>query len=212
MRVLVFGDSITQGYWAVEHGWVDRVRMFFDGIQSKDLDGLDEPTVFNLGISADNSTDILARIENEILARTRQTHTVRPVVVIQVGVNDGSTESEEPQVTLSQYAKNLKAIVANVSPIASQLIFVGFASCDETQTTPVSWGDFYYTNQAIKSYEDVMSQIAAEEELSFIPVYDQFKQRADSGENLLADGLHPNEAGHELMYELIMPKLQELLK
>src|SRR5690606_7564988 len=77
MRVLVFGDSITQGYWAVEHGWVDRVRKYFDARQFEDLGGRDEPTIFNLGISADNSNDILSRIESEVAARTRDHHEIK---------------------------------------------------------------------------------------------------------------------------------------
>lgn len=211
MRVLVFGDSITQGYWAVEHGWVDRVRQFYDARQFADLKNLDEPTVFNLGISADNSVDILARIEAEILARTRAHHATKPVVLIQVGVNDGSTTASQPQVDLNKYAENLKAITAKVKPLTSKLVFVGFAACDEQQTNPVFWGEHYYNNDTIKKYEDAMAQVAHGLGLDFIPVFNQFKARLDEGKDLLPDGLHPNEAGHELMYDIIMPKLQELL-
>jgi hypothetical protein len=71
MRVLVFGDSITQGYWDTDGGWVDRIRRHFDTIQATDLQDNDEPTIFNLGISADNSRNILERIETETISRTR---------------------------------------------------------------------------------------------------------------------------------------------
>lgn len=30
MRVLVFGDSITQGFWDTEGGWVERLRKYYD--------------------------------------------------------------------------------------------------------------------------------------------------------------------------------------
>lgn len=46
MRVLVFGDSITQGYWDTEGGWVKRIRSHYDLLQITDLNGRDEPTIF----------------------------------------------------------------------------------------------------------------------------------------------------------------------
>lgn len=211
MRVLVFGDSITQGYWAVEHGWVDRVRMHYDARQITNLNGPDEPTVFNLGISADNSRDILSRIQREIQARTRATHLVKPIVILQIGVNDGSKEPDKPQVGQKEYANNLRSIIKKVKPLTSKIIFIGFASCDETKTTPVAWGNFYYHGQAIKAYENVMGAVAEEEGIDFIPVFDEFQKHIDSEHDLLLDGLHPNEAGHELMYDIVMPRLEELL-
>lgn len=212
MRVLVFGDSITQGYWAIDHGWVDRARKFYDTLQIEDLDGRDDPSIFNLGISADNSEDILKRIKAEVTARTRTNHTVKPVVVVQIGVNDCSMEPTEPQVSIEKYKEYLRQIADLIKPLSSRVIFVGFAACDESKTTPVSWGEYYYTNQNIKAYEDAMAQVAALQGVSFIPVFEQFKLRVDAGDDLLPDGLHPNDAGHELAYQIIMPKLQELLK
>lgn len=212
MRVLVFGDSITQGYWAIEHGWVDRVRMHYDALQLEDLNGRDEPTIFNLGISADNTEDILKRIEQEVAARTRPNHRVKSAVLLQIGINDSSKEPTDPQVSVSQYEENLKEIITRIKPKTSKIILIGSSSCTESQTTPVSWGEHYYTNASIKTYETVMQEIAAEYGVGFIPVFEQFKAEVDSGKNLLADGLHPNEAGHELIYKIVMPKLQELLK
>ncbi len=211
MRALVFGDSITQGYWAVEHGWVDRMRMFYDARQFEDLDGNDEPTVFNLGISADNSENILRRIEPEVAARTRPHHSAKPVIILQIGVNDGAMEPHEPQVPLEKYKANLEAIITKVKQFASKIIFVGFAACDERQTTPVSWGEYYYTNKNIKAYEDAMAHVAAAQGVDFVPVFDEFKKHVNAGEDLLPDGLHPNDAGHELIYKIVNPKLQELL-
>lgn len=209
MRVLVFGDSITQGYWAVEHGWVDRIRKYYSEIQfAKD----EYHGIFNLGVDADNSEDILNRIEAEITARTRPHHKVKPIVVIQIGVNDGSLEPIEPQVAIEQYRKNLEEITAKVKPLSSQIVFVGLSACVEPKTTPVSWGEYYYTNIAIKKHEDCMGEVAKKLDVNFVPVFDQFKAKLDKGNELLPDGLHPNDAGHDLIYQIVKPKFQELLK
>jgi lysophospholipase L1-like esterase len=214
MRVLVFGDSITQGYWDINGGWVERIRKHYDSLQASDLQGRDEPTVFNLGISADNSADILARIEPETIARTR--HGNLPVIIIQIGVNDSSVDKTTEQtgnaLSLQEYEKNLRAIIERATPISSKLIFVGLSACDETRTTPVSWGDFYYTNTAIKEYEDKMKEIATENDIAFIPIFDIFLKTLNEDNDLLPDGLHPNADGHELMRSLILEKLDPILK
>lgn len=212
MRVLVFGDSITQGYWAVEYGWVDRIRKHYDALQVQDLEGRDEPSIFNLGISADTSSEILSRIGTEVSARTRPNHPVNPVVVIQTGINDSRREPYEFKVPLPQYKANLRAIIDQMKQVASKTIFIGFSACDEARTTPVFWGQYYYRNSDIKQYEEAMAEVAKERKVPFIPVFDEFKAALDRGEDLLSDGLHPNDAGHELIYQTVKPKLEELLK
>lgn len=212
MRVLVFGDSITQGYWAIEHGWVDRVRMHYDALQAENLDGRDEPSVFNLGVSADNSDNILNRIESEVSVRTRSNHLVKPIVLIQIGVNDSAKEPEHPQVDLKRYQDNLKDIASRLQSKTSKIIFVGLSSCDESKTSPVSWGEYYYSNDAIGAYENAMKTVAEKTGSDFIPVFNEFHSFLKNGDMLLSDGLHPNELGHQRIYEIIMPKLQELLK
>ncbi len=213
MRVLVFGDSITQGYWDTDGGWVERIRKQYDSLQVTDLEGRDEPTIFNLGISADNSKNILERIESETISRTR--HGNLPTIVIQIGVNDSSTDSmpadESVSLPIDDYERNLRGIIEKAKPLSSKIILVGLSACDEARTTPVSWGDYHYTNDAIKSYENKMKDIASELGVPFIPVFDQFKDAVDRGKNLLPDGLHPNNEGHQLLSEIILKELAPLL-
>ncbi len=212
MRVLVFGDSITQGYWAVEHGWVDRIRKYFDEQQFQDLQNRDEPTIFNLGISADTSRDVLSRIDSEVKARTRSHHAKKPIVLLQIGTNDSCREPEQNKVAVEEYRKNLAEITEKVKALGSSIIFVGSSACDDSRTNPVSWGEYYYRNEDIKRYEENMAETAETLGVAFIPVFSQFKAKLEMGEDLLPDGLHPNDAGHELIYHIVKPKLKELLR
>lgn len=213
MRVLVFGDSITQGYWGTEGGWVERIRKHYDTIQVTDLEGKDEPTLFNLGISADNSKKVLDRIVSETISRTR--HGNLPVVIVQVGMNDSSIDaeidSESVSLSIEQYGRNLRAIIEKVTLVSSKIILVGLTACDESRTTPVPWGDFHYMNKAIKKYENTMRDIAAEHEVSFIPVFDVFIEKLRAGEDYLPDGLHPNNDGHAFISKVVMNELVDLL-
>lgn len=213
MRVLVFGDSITQGFWDTDGGWVERIRKHYDSIQVTDLEKFDEPTIFNLGISADNSSNILNRIEPEIIARTR--HGNLPIAIIQIGVNDsstdGSTDDKSVSLPIQKYEENLRLIIKKIEPLSSKIIFVGLSACDESKTTPVFWGDFYYTNEAIKKYENKMKAVATKYNCDFIPVFDAFIEELNNGKEFLPDGLHPNNGGHAFMSKIIMKELVPLL-
>ncbi len=131
-------------------------------------------------------------------------------------MNDVSTDNyvadRSVQVSIDEYASNPEEIIKRARPLSSQIIFVGLSACDELRTMPVAWGDFYYTNEAICSYEGVMSRVAKENDIPFIPVFDRFKQALDNGADYLSDGLHPNDKGHQFMAEVILPLMQRILK
>ncbi len=207
--VLVFGDSITQGYWDTTGGWVDKLRQHYDELQAADLKGRDEPTIFNLGISADNSADILKRVEDETTVRTR--HEQSPIAIIQIGINDSCLENGAPQQSIEQYRDNLREITKKLDALDSKVIFVGFSCCEESKTTPVSWGEHYYTNKDIKSYEQAMEEVAKELDVPFILVFEAFSQAYARDSSLLPDGLHPNTAGHQVIFDIVKPRLFELL-
>lgn len=212
MRVLVFGDSITQGYWAVEHGWVDRLRRYFDAKQFKDLEKNDEPTVFNLGISADTSEDVMRRIDSELAVRTRTHHTTKPAVIVQIGVNDSSIDHGKRQVEIDEYKNNLREIINQLKGKTSTTIFIGSSACDEKRTMPVFWGDYICDNESIKRYEDAMQEVAEDNSIPFVGIFDAFKRSLDSGADLLPDGLHPNDEGHELIFNTLISQVEELLQ
>ena len=142
MRILCFGDSITQGFWGIEGGWVERLRKHYDSISAKNLDAGTQPEIFNLGISGDTTKNLLARIEPEIKARTWENDAV--VVIVAIGTNDDLFEGGTQWVSPREFHSNLEKIVGIIKPLASAVIFVGNPACNEAKTDPVSWGDYHY--------------------------------------------------------------------
>ncbi len=208
MRVLVFGDSITQGYWDTEGGWVNRLRKHYDEMRVEDLQTRDDPEIFNLGVSADTSDSLLQRIEPETVAR-KGTSDVLPAVIVQIGVNDSSSHGDNIWVPIVNYSDNLHDIIAKLKTKSSKIIFIGMSSVDDTKTNPVSWGNYFYKNEAIKIYEDSMAEVAKQNDIPFIPIFDKFKTAFDAGNNFLPDGLHPNNAGHQLITDIVLPELDK---
>jgi len=210
MRVLVFGDSIAQGYWDSEGGWVERLRRYYDGLALKDLRTHNQPAVFNLGVSGDTTRNLLARIELETKVRKWPGDLL--VAIVAIGTNDDLFENGKQFVDPEEFRVNIQKVITILKPLVEKIMFVGNAACDEKLTTPVSWDDIHYTNEQMKKYEQIVQKVAAEQKLPFVPVFETFQTKMAAGENLLADGLHPNDAGHEFIFQLIRPELDKLLK
>ncbi len=208
MRVLVFGASITQGYWDTEGGWVNRLRKHYDELQVKDF-SISQPSIFNLGISADTSEEVLNRFEHEARARSLKHQTV--AVIFAIGTNNAVIESGEPWSTPEQYRADLEALVAAARRFTDKIIFVGLTPCNEARTIPVSWGDFTYTNERLWMMEQAMREVCETHSLPHTPVFETF-QDEQKKRDLLPDGLHPNNAGHELIASIVLPELDKLLK
>lgn len=209
MRVLIFGDSITQGFWDTGGGWVARLRKYYDTLALKDLHSNNQPEIFNLGVSGDTTFNLLARIEPEIKAREWPDDPM--IAVVAIGANDDLFENGEQRVKPDEFRANIRKIIAIVNSLVKNIILVGNAACIEELTTPVFWADIHYTNEQMQKYEQIIKEVAAEHKVMFIPIFEEFKKRLDTGEDLLADGLHPNSEGHELIFNTVRPELDKLL-
>jgi lysophospholipase L1-like esterase len=209
MRILFFGDSITQGFWSKEGGWVEIIRRYFDGLAIQNLKNNHQPEVFNLGVSGDTTRNLLARIEQETRVRIWPEDPI--TVVISIGTNDDLFEGDKQWVPPEEFKINLKKIIELVQPHALNIVLVGNIAVDERRTTPVSWGDFSYTNKELERSERVIEEVSKLYNLPYVPIYSQFKTELDKGSNLLADGLHPNAAGHKLIAEQVLRILIDIL-
>ena len=147
MRVIVFGDSITQGFWDMQGGWVARIRKHYDLKEQKTAGN--EPTVFNLGISGNVSDEVLERIEDETRVRINNQDIA---IVIAVGVNDSRIKPSGNVSSPEKYVDNLGKIAEVAQKFTDRLLFVGLTPCVDERTNPVAWSNTSYTNERIKIF------------------------------------------------------------
>jgi len=209
VRVLVFVDSITQGFWSIEGGWVEKLRKHYDGLAIKDLKHNSQPEIFNLGVSGDTTRNLLARIEQE--TKVRKWPGDPQIAVVAIGTNDDLFENGKQWVELPEFQSNLQKIIAVLKPLVEGMLFVGNVAVDERLTTPVSWANIHYTNDQLERYETMIKKVASEHDIVFVPIFEKFNNKLKAGEDLLTDGLHPNDAGHKLIVELVQPELEKLI-
>lgn len=200
MRILVFGDSITYGAWDSEGGWVERLKRWAHGhylVHGTKLQ------VSNLGVGGDTSTKILARMEQEIVARHSASWPF--VIILMLGSNDGRVRNGETEVTLEQFTKNYNRLIEIAQKYTDKIITVGLPPIGE----PIlDFKDMQYSDQAVLEYETKIRTLATERKLPFVEVRPLFRD----GTLLSSDKLHPNDEGHKVIYEAVKAEVEKLLR
>jgi lysophospholipase L1-like esterase len=208
MRVLVFGDSITQGFWDIEGGWVSRLRKSYDQI-AIETDDYDQPTIFNMGVSGNSSNEILDRFNNEAKARLWPGEEM--VFIFSIGVNDTRIEGDKDFSNTTRYIQNLSELLKLATQYTNKNMFVGLTPCIDSRTTPTEWGNkLVYNNQRIKEFDEALRRFCEQSNTCYLNLFKPFQEKQARTE-LIPDGVHPNSEGHQLITELIKPKLEMLI-
>lgn len=206
MRVLIFGDSITQGFQdAAYGGWANRlhiltVKKIIESGHEYDVN------VFTLGVSGDCTNRLLTRFNVEMNARARGTE---KVFIFAIGVNDTQryVTSNEIKTPIETFKNNIEALIERSKEHAKYIVFIGIAPIVEERLQPMPWAsDRAHYLEDIEQYDSVLRNTCEQHELIYIGMDDVFGEMASE---YLPDGIHPNTEGHQLMYERIKHTLEE---
>lgn len=163
--------------------------------------------VYPLGISGNNTDRLLKRFEIEVEARKSEEADLQ--IIIDIGINDSYYFNAEKRncIPLENYKKNLLKIIDKSKRYTTDLIFVGLTPVDE-RVNPVPWEkEISFTIEAVKKYDEALKNLCKENNIPFIEILSKFLET--DYKNLLADGLHPNTKGHELIYDEVITFLKE---
>lgn len=200
--IICFGDSITRGESdAVYGGWADRIktRLIKQFLETDQ----DRVSVFNMGISGETTDGLMQRFQPECVTRLSADN--NNTVLFGYGANDLACQEGEHLVVIGSYIHNLSrcigfalekgaaVVLINVTPIAAHLD--GIPNINKRIRDDVT----------INRYNKALLDLSVKYNVTLIDVYTPFN--ADKEAYLTADGLHPNSAGHALLYEVIASSL-----
>jgi len=206
-NIIISGDSITWGAWDTKGGWVQRLREYF----KINLHGEVENIIYNLGISGDNSNDLVERFNQEVSRRIDPEE--KNIIIIAIGINDSQylINEEENRINPSIFSRNIDLLIHSAKSITKDLILVGLTLVDESKTNPIIWNsNKSYSNSYIKEYNEIIKQCCARNNASFINLIPEIEKVEFN--NFLDDGLHPDDKGHKLICDIILPEVIHLLE
>lgn len=210
MRILIFGDGIAQGFFDSKGGWAALIANDYHQATLQNLDG-ERTLVFNLGISGDRVQDVLDRLEDEAKARLSQDSSI---IVLAVGIHDAVLQENIAVSDVYEFQKIYEKVIDKAQKLSDKILCVGLSAVDEELANPWQYSatNKQWLNNRINLFEDTIKQSAIRKNLPFVPVHDKFLRMLEQKRPLLADGLHPNDAGHEIIASLVKLELERLLQ
>ncbi|MDD7228029.1 MAG: GDSL-type esterase/lipase family protein [Firmicutes bacterium] len=197
INILVFGDSIVYGLYDYKHlGWCERLKNYYINDQDHTI------CTYNLGIPGNTSFDLINIIENEISFRRSDDM----IIVLSAGINDSQLVDHIDRYSIEQFEDNIKKLINIAKKYTDKILYVGLTKVDEKRCDPVSFNKHKaYKNAKIMAYDRVINDCCNKMNITYLKVYDLL-------DNIdLYDGLHPNETGHQKLFNEIKIVLNKMI-
>ena len=184
LRILAFGDSLTQGYGLLEEqGLVPQLQAWLDA------QGV-EATLVNAGVSGDTTAGGASRIAWSLSPDIN-------AVIVTLGGND-MLRGLAPE----QAAANLEEIVQTAQEKDVPAMLIGMDA-------PMNYGAEYKA-----AFEAIYPKLAQKYGLALVPSYlaPLGETPAEALEWMQNDGIHPNAKGVERIVEALGPRVRAFVE
>lgn len=206
--IVAFGDSTT----APRKGLVP----YAERLQQRLADAGAAVTVVNAGVRGDTTVRARERFVRDVLARQPR------LVIVQFGLNDAAIDvwkappATEPRVSLADYEANLDWFVTEARRHGADAVLMTPNAMRWTPLLRERYGRPPYCpddedglNVELRRYADAVRRVASARNVSLADIlnaHDEVKRT--TGEPLLLDGMHPNQAGQDLVARELLTLLR----
>ncbi len=214
--IIMFGDSTTAPRGAVKV-YATRVDTVLQSIGSS-------LSVHNAGISSNTTVQARKRLQEDVLRFKPR------VVVMQFGINDSAVDvwkkppMTEPRVSLNAFIDNYRAMIAETKKQGAKVIVMTTNPLRWTSKLRELYGRRPYNADAeggfeslnLSRYNDALRKLAAELQVPLVDVhaaYPAFALKHNTTiDTMLSDGMHPDDLGHQLVAELLVPAIRDAVR
>ncbi len=198
MRVVVFWDSICEGFWDYETwGWINILKTYLWKNYGYDY------MLINYWVSAYTSENILKIFQHffDACSRREPWKEKESMIVIAIGINDCSIikSTWKPRVSKEQFSMNIESIIKQCKQdkLIQRIILVSNINVDEDViNSDVEW-EHLFLNKNIQEYNSILQNACKQNNLEFIDMF-WIMEKDD-----LEDWLHPNTKWHRKMFEKV---------
>ena len=198
LKLVAFGDSLIYGFGdGVGGGWVERLRRQWMLPESAGH------VLYNLGVRGDRAYQVSQRLENEFKHRGELRNRVPDAMILSVGLNDSARVQSALGRNYTDF-EHFKTVLDNLLNLSQQLcpvIFVGMVPIDESK---MPFQDcLYYSHADQYLYKEATRVACLERGIPYLDIFDKWCDRGSEWwrSRLIADGLHPNVAGYQALFE-----------
>jgi lysophospholipase L1-like esterase len=209
--IVTFGDSTTAPRGPL--------NIFAKQLETRLANDGHRVRIVNAGVPSNDTRDARQRLDQDVISH-------RPkVVTILFGINDSAVDfvakASEPRVPLREYEQNLTWITKRLQRSKIQPIII--------TPNPVAWTDNLKElygrppyrpddpdgwNVFLKDYAQAARRVAKACRVPLVDVYQLFQKYASepghSLNDLMLDGMHPNDLGHTIVANHLIEVLKNL--
>jgi lysophospholipase L1-like esterase len=213
--VVAFGDSTT----ALREGITVYADLLQDMWHKRGVD----VQVINAGVRGDHSEMARARFERDVLAHNPD------VVILRFAINDSAIDvwatppASVPRVSLARYCENLVWMMTEIRNVGAVPVLCTPNPLAWSAITLELYGRSPYLpedadgfNVTLRDYVTATYELATSYAIALVDLDAAFRQHQSelrpSWQALLLDGMHPNDAGHRLAANLLIPTLDKILE
>lgn len=192
MRIVLMGDSITFGDNASNHkkSWAGRMEDYLRDNFNKDFE------IINSGVEGETAKEGLQRIEDAVIKYTPD------MVFIGYATNDCTKEMGKYTNDFYNFESNMEDIAEAVKKQTNASIVFNLAPpvIEELCNDDV----INIHNRDIEAYNEVVKTLCGSMMLSYIDHFRIMMGKENLHRLIDADGIHPNDEGHRIMFESII--------
>jgi len=187
LKVVFFGDSITQFGWENQNGYVQQV---VERLTNSGVNILPIPA----GICGHTSKNMLDRMDKDVLAK-------KPDIMFFMG---GLNDIWLNKGTFEDYKENITAILDKAQKNDIKVYLMNLTVISEDLDSSM--------NKEIDRYNEFLSEIAKEKNITLIDVSSAVKaeiRKSNKNSAITTDGVHLNDKGNTILANTIVNKYLE---
>jgi lysophospholipase L1-like esterase len=133
------------------------------------------------------------------------------LTIIGFGMNDCWVDSEEPtdpsRISKGDFRQNMSYMIESLQSIDSKIILIA--------PNPLGTRFEQWRDERLREYVDIVVSIAEEYGTGLVNNNELFReyaaQEGQEMDDLLLDGLHPNDEGHKLIANFLVDEIKETM-
>jgi lysophospholipase L1-like esterase len=211
-QIYVFGASGAYGVGAEHSGWADLLKQSIHHKMYGE-DGIGEKyEVYNFAQPGADVAFVMVTAREQLKYYRRSGETI---AVIAVGGNNSKAEDAPDNFVsgIEDYEQLMSRLLERMKEDVDEIVVVGNSTVDEAKTNPkpnpLTGGQSFFTNDRRILFNHALMKLCFKYKVHFVDVdvsSDEWKEKY-----LYSDGLHPNQAGHQYIFEKVSTEVEKLL-
>jgi lysophospholipase L1-like esterase len=202
IRIIGFGDSITQGNLEVTGEWPHELQVKLDNWKKGTYE------VINKGKNGNTTSNAFDRIESDILPN------LPAILIVAFGINDCNHRAwaKVPRVSVAEYEKNIREFYRITKSKGGCCIFVVNHILQPLEGSRFkNQGNGLSYQENLEVYNDTVRKLSSELNVPIIDFPKHISENAiDIQSLLIEDGVHLSRYGYDVYTEYIFHRLKEL--